>query len=91
MYRALALNALQSGGIALTSNQSLTRARHPLLNPAPPTLTILAFTIVCCLTAKTSPGDRTNEVALAGPESQPSQAFAIMVAEQQRAGAGGGW
>ena len=95
MYRALALNALQSGGIALTSESELlklARDTHIELRPAPPTLTDPCIHNRVLLDGEdVTQAIRTNEVAQAASRvATIAGVREIMVAEQQRAGAGGG-
>jgi cytidylate kinase len=95
MYRALALNALQSGGIALTSESELlqlARDTHIELRPAPPTLTDPCIHNRVLLDGEdVTQAIRTNEVAQAASRvATIAGVREIMVAEQQRAGVGGG-
>ncbi len=95
MYRALALKALQNGGIALTSEpelEELARNTQIELRPVPPTLHD-----PCIHNRVLLDGDditqaiRTNEVAQAASRvATIAGVRAILVAQQQRAGAGGG-
>jgi cytidylate kinase len=95
MYRALALKALQSNGIALTSEAELAelaRSTRIELSPAPSTLPD-----PCIHNRVLLDGDdvtqaiRTNEVAQAASRVATVAAVrAILVAAQQRAGANGG-
>jgi cytidylate kinase len=95
MYRALALSALQAGGFALSSEselEALARNTHIELCPAPPTLLD-----PCIHNRVLLDGDdvtqaiRTNEVAQAASRvATIAGVRAILVAQQQRAGAGGG-
>ncbi len=95
MYRALALKALQNGGVALTSGpelEELARNAQIELRPVPPTLHD-----PCIHNRVLLDGDdvtqaiRTNEVAQAASRvATIAGVRAILVAQQQRAGAGGG-
>jgi cytidylate kinase len=95
MYRALALNALQGGGTALSSESELAelaRNTHIELRPAPPTLTDPRIHNRVLLDGEdVTQAIRTNEVAQAASRvATIAEVRAILVAEQQRAGAGGG-
>src|SRR5580765_7339706 len=95
MYRALALNALQSGGIALTSESELlqlARDTHIELRPAPPTLTDPCIHNCVLLDGEdVTQAIRTNEVAQAASRvATVPRVRQILVAQQQKAGAGGG-
>lgn len=95
MYRALALKALQNGGIALTSEselEALALDTRIELQPASPTLQD-----PCIHNCVLLDGDdvtqaiRTNEVAQAASRvATIAGVRAVLVAQQQRAGAGGG-
>ena len=95
MYRALALKALQNGGIALTSEselEALARDTRIELRPASP-----ALHDPCIHNSVLLDGDdvtqaiRTNEVAQAASRvATIAGVRAVLVAQQQRAGAGGG-
>src|SRR5258706_1464802 len=95
MYRALALNALQNGGIALTSESELeTLARNSRIELRAAPATLLD---PCIHNRVLLDGDdvtqaiRTNEVAQAASRvATIAGVRAILVAQQQRAGAGGG-
>ncbi len=95
MYRALALKALQGGGIALTSESELTalaRDTNIELQPVPPTLQDPAVHNRVSLDGDdVTQAIRTNEVAQAASRVATVAAVrAILVAAQQRAGANGG-
>src|SRR6202162_1953502 len=95
MYRALALNALQGGGIALSSEhelETLARDTHIELRPVPPTLQDPCIHNQVFLDdVDVTQSIRTNEVAQAASRVAPVPGVRkILVAEQQRAGAGGG-
>jgi cytidylate kinase len=95
MYRALALKALQNGGIALTSEselEELARNAQIELRPVPPSLQD-----PCIHNRVILDGDdvtqsiRTSEVAQAASRvATIADVRAVLVAQQQRAGAGGG-
>ena len=95
MYRALALKALQNGGIVLTAEtelEKLARSTEIELRPVPATLQD-----PCIHNRVILDGDdvtqaiRTNEVAQAASRvATIAGVRAILVAQQQRAGAGGG-
>src|SRR6202140_6026165 len=95
MYRALALKALQNGGAALTSEAELEELAGNVqieLRPVPAT-----FKDPCIHNSVLLDGDdvtqaiRTNEVAQAASRvATIAGVRAILVAQQQRAGAGGG-
>jgi cytidylate kinase len=95
MYRALALAALQDGGIALTSEpelENLARESDIELRPAPPTLTD-----PCIHNRVILDGDdvtqaiRTNEVAQAASRvATIAGVRKILVSAQQKLGAEGG-
>jgi|SRR5579859_4842217 len=95
MYRALALKALQNGGIALTSESELVELARNVqieLRPVPPSLQD-----PCIHNRVLLDGDdvtqsiRTNEVAQAASRvATIAGVRAVLVAQQQRAGAGGG-
>src|ERR1700674_4524489 len=95
MYRALALKALQNGGAALTSEaelEELARNVQIELRPVPAT-----FKDPCIHNRVLLDGDdvtqaiRTNEVAQAASRvATIAGVRAVLVAQQQRAGAGGG-
>lgn len=95
MYRALALKALQGGGIALTSESELTalaRDTHIELKPAPPTLQDPTIHNRVLLDGEdVTQAIRTNEVAQAASRvATVAGVRAVLVTEQQRAGANGG-
>jgi cytidylate kinase len=95
MYRAVALNALQNGGLALSSEtelESLARDSHIELRPAPPTLQDPSVHNRVLLDGvDVTQAIRTNEVAQAASRVATIAAVRkILVAEQQRAGEGGG-
>jgi CMP/dCMP kinase len=95
MYRALALNALQGGGIALSSEhelEALARDTHIELRPVPPTLQDPCIHNQVFLDGvDVTQSIRTNEVAQAASRLAAVPGVRkILVAEQQRAGAGGG-
>jgi CMP/dCMP kinase len=95
MYRAIALKALQNGGIALTSEvelESLARDSHIELRPVPASLRDPAVHNRVLLDGEdVTQSIRTNEVAQAASRvATIAGVRAILVAEQQRAGAGGG-
>jgi len=95
MYRALALNALQNGGIALTSESELeTLARNSRIELRAAPATLLD---PCVHNRVLLDGDdvtqaiRTNEVAQAASRVATIPGVrAVLVAQQQLAGAGGG-
>ncbi len=94
-YRALALKALQNGGMAMTSEselEELARSAQIELRPVPPSLQD-----PCIHNRVLLDGDdvtqsiRTNEVAQAASRvATIAGVRTILVAQQQRAGAGGG-
>lgn len=95
MYRALALKALQNGGIALTSEhelEDLARSTEIELRPVPPTLNDPCVHNRVLLDAEdVTQAIRTNEVAQAASRvATIAGVRAFLVAQQQRAGAGGG-
>ena len=95
MYRAIALKALQNRGIAFTSEaelEALARGSHIELRPAPPTLQDPAIHNRVLLDGEdVTQAIRSNEVAQAASQvATIAGVRAILVAEQQRAGAGGG-
>src|SRR6266436_10141812 len=95
MYRALALNALQGGGIALSSEhelETLARDTHIELRPVPPTLHDPCIHNQVFLDGvDVTQSIRTNEVAQAASRVATAPGVRrILVAEQQKAGAGGG-
>lgn len=95
MYRALALKALQGGGIALTSEHELTALAcdtHIELQPVPATLHDPAVHNRVLLDGEdVTQAIRTNEVAQAASRvATVAGVRAVLVAEQQRAGANGG-
>ncbi len=95
MYRALALNALQGGGIALSSEhelETLARDTHIELRPVPPTLHDPCIHNQVFLDGvDVTQSIRTNEVAQAASRVATAPGVRkILVAEQQQAGAGGG-
>jgi cytidylate kinase len=95
MYRALALSALQGGGIALSSEHelvALARDTHIELRPVPPTLQDPCIHNQVLLDGvDVTQSIRTNEVAQAASRvAAIAGVRKILVAEQQRAGAGGG-
>jgi CMP/dCMP kinase len=95
MYRAIALKALQNGGIALSSEselETLARDTHIELRPAPPTLhDPCIHNRVLLDGVDVTQSIRTNEVAQAASRvATIAGVRKILVAEQQRAGEGGG-
>ena len=95
MYRAVALNALQNGGFALSSEselESLARNSHIELRPVPPSLQDPCIHNRVLLDGvDVTQAIRTNEVAQAASRvATIAGVRKILVAEQQRAGAGGG-
>ncbi len=95
MYRALALNALQGGGIALSSElelEALARDTQIELRPVPPTLHDPCIHNQVLLDGvDVTQSIRTNEVAQAASRVAAVPGVRkILVAQQQRAGAGGG-
>jgi CMP/dCMP kinase len=95
MYRALALKALQSNGLALTSASELVQlARNTLidLQPVPPTLHDPAVHNRVLLDGDdVTQSIRTNLVAQAASRvATIAGVRSVLVAEQQRAGASGG-
>jgi cytidylate kinase len=95
MYRALALSALQGGGIALSSEHelaALARDTHIELRPVPPTLQDPCIHNQVFLDdVDVTQSIRTSEVAQAASRVAAVLGVRkILVAEQQRAGAGGG-
>ena len=95
MYRALALNALQGGGIALSSEhelEALARDTRIELRPVPPTLQDPCIHNQVFLDGvDVTQSIRTNEVAQAASRvATVAGVRKILVAQQQRAGAGGG-
>ena len=95
MYRAVALNALQNGGFALSSEselESLARNSHIELRPVPPSLQDPCIhNRVLLGGVDVTQAIRTNEVAQAASRvATIAGVRKILVAEQQRAGAGGG-
>jgi CMP/dCMP kinase len=95
MYRALALSALQGGGIALSSEHelvALARDTHIELRPVPPTLQDPCIHNQVFLDGvDVTQSIRTSEVAQAASRVAAVPGVRkILVAEQQRAGAGGG-
>jgi cytidylate kinase len=95
MYRAVALNALQNGGLALTSEaelEALARDSKIELQPAPPSLHDPAIHNRVLLDGvDVTQSIRTNEVAQAASRvATVAGVRKIMVAAQQRMGAGGG-
>jgi cytidylate kinase len=95
MYRALALNALQGGGIALSSEpelEALARDTRIELRPVPPTLKDPCIHNQVFLDGvDVTQSIRTNEVAQAASRVATVPGVRkILVAEQQQAGAGGG-
>jgi cytidylate kinase len=95
MYRALALNALQGGGTALSSEhelEALARDTQIELRPVPPTLRDPCIHNQVFLDGvDVTQSIRTNEVAQAASRVATVAAVRkILVAQQQRAGAGGG-
>jgi len=95
MYRALALNALQGGGIALSSEhelEALARDTRIELRPVPPTLQDPCIHNQVFLDGvDVTQAIRTNEVAQAASRvATVAGVRKILVAQQQRAGAGGG-
>jgi cytidylate kinase len=94
MYRALALNALQGGGVSLSSESELSelaRNTHIELRPVPSTLSDPSIHNRVLLNGEdVTQAIRTNEVAQAASRvATIAEVRAILVAEQQRAGAGG--
>ena len=95
MYRAVALNALQNGGFALSSEselEALARDSRIELRPVPPTLHDPCIHNRVLLDGEdVTQAIRTNEVAQAASRvATVAGVRKILVAEQQRAGAGGG-
>ena len=95
MYRAVALNALQNGGIALTSESELEELAHNSkieLRPVPPSLHDPSIHNRVLLDGvDVTQAIRTNEVAQAASRIATIPGVRkILVAQQQRAGAGGG-
>lgn len=95
MYRALALKALQGGGVILTSEpelEDLAKQTHITLKaPAPELLTEGVKNQVFLDGIDVTQAIRTPEVAQAASRvATLAKVRAILVAEQQRAGAGGG-
>jgi len=95
MYRALALNALQGGGTALSSEhelEALARDTQIELRPVPPTLHDPCIHNQVLLDGvDVTQSIRTNEVAQAASRVAAVPGVRkILVAQQQRAGAGGG-
>jgi len=95
MYRAVALNALQNGAFALSSEselESLARNSHIELRPVPPSLQDPCIhNRVLLGGVDVTQAIRTNEVAQAASRvATIAGVRKILVAEQQRAGAGGG-
>jgi cytidylate kinase len=95
MYRAVALDALQNGGFALSSEsefESLARNSHIELRPVPPSLQDPCIHNRVLLDGvDVTQAIRTNEVAQAASRvATIAGVRKILVAEQQRAGAGGG-
>jgi CMP/dCMP kinase len=95
MYRALALSALQGGGITLSSEHelvALARDTHIELRPVPPTLQDPCIHNQVFLDGvDVTQSIRTSEVAQAASRVAAVPGVRkILVAEQQRAGTGGG-
>jgi len=95
MYRAIALKALQNDGIALSSEselESLARETRIQLRPVPPTLhDPCIHNRVLLDGVDVTQSIRTNEVAQAASRvATIAGVRKILVAEQQRAGEGGG-
>ncbi|HEY1422599.1 MAG TPA: (d)CMP kinase [Candidatus Acidoferrum sp.] len=95
MYRAVALNALQNGGIALTSEselEALARDSKIELRPAPSALHDPCVHNRVLLDGEdVTQAIRTNEVAQAASRvATVAGVRKILVAAQQQAGAGGG-
>jgi len=95
MYRALALSALQGSGIALSSEHelvALARDTHIELRPVPPTLQDPCIHNQVFLDGvDVTQSIRTSEVAQAASRVAAVPGVRkILVAEQQRAGTGGG-
>ena len=95
MYRAVALNALQDGGFALSSESelvALARDSHIELRPVPSSLQDPCIHNRVLLNGvDVTQSIRTNEVAQAASRvATIAGVRKILVAEQQRAGAGGG-
>ena len=95
MYRALALNALQGGGVALSSEHelvALARDTQIELRPVPPTLQDPSIHNQVFLDGvDVTQSIRTDEVAQAASRVATVPGVRkILVEQQQRAGAGGG-
>jgi cytidylate kinase len=95
MYRAVALNALQNGGFALSSEselEALARDSRIELRPVPLSLQDPCIHNRVLLDGvDVTQSIRTNEVAQAASRvATVAGVRKILVAEQQRAGAGGG-
>jgi len=95
MYRAFALKALQGGGVALTSEEeleALARETHITLKPPAPELVAEGVKNQVYLDGiDVTQAIRTPEVAQAASRvATVAGVRAVLVAEQQRAGAGGG-
>jgi len=95
MYRALALNALQGGGVALSSEHELVvlaRDTQIELRPVPPTLQDPSIHNQVFLDGvDVTQSIRTDEVAQAASRVATVPGVRkILVEQQQRAGAGGG-
>lgn len=95
MYRALALKALQGGGVTLTSEpelEDLAKQTHITLKaPAPELLGEGVKNQVYLDGIDVTQAIRTPEVAQAASRvATLASVRAVLVAEQQRAGAGGG-
>lgn len=95
MYRALALKALQGGGVALSSArelEDLARDTQIELRPVPPTLQDPSIHNQVFLDGEdVTQSIRTNEVAQAASRVATVPGVRkILVAQQQRAGADGG-
>ena len=95
MYRAVALKALESGGIALESEselEALARGTHIELRPVPPSLQDPSIHNRVLLDGvDVTQAIRSNEVAQAASRvATLAGVRKILVAEQQRAGASGG-
>ena len=95
MYRAVALNALQNGGIALSSESELVKLAEESrieLRPVPPTLhDPCIHNCVLLDDQDVTQAIRTNEVAQAASRvATVPRVRQILVAQQRQAGAGGG-
>jgi cytidylate kinase len=95
MYRAFALKALEGGGVALTSEEqleALARETHITLKPPAPELVAEGVKNQVYLDGiDVTQAIRTPEVAQAASRvATVAGVRAVLVAEQQRAGTGGG-